>query len=107
MNWNEIHGILERAVRRGLARHKASLGGFWETLSKEQLAAVEAVAMDVWDPYVASARKHLPESDQKIVYDKYHIAAHLSKAVDQVRRASSRHEVRLGAPGCGAGNTAG
>ena len=46
--------------------------------------------MDMWDPYVASTREHLPESDKKIVYDKYHIAAHLSKAVDQVRRAENK-----------------
>lgn len=131
LSWDEVHGILERAVRRGLARRsaepiarlgvdeksfrkrhryltivndlnrsrvlfvaegrrQASLDGFWETLSKEQLAAVEAIAMDMWDPYVASTREHLAEADQKIVYDKYHIAAHLAKAVDQVRRAENK-----------------
>ncbi len=119
LSWDEIHGILERAVERGLARRsaepiahlgvgeksfrkrrryitvvkdlnrsrvlfvavgrrKASLDGFWETLSEEQLVRVEAVAMDMWDPYVTSTREHLTASDQKIVYDKYHIAAHLS-----------------------------
>ena len=77
-------------------RRKASLDGFWETLSEEQLAAVEAIAMDMWDPYVASAHEHLPEADQKIVYDKYHIAAHLSKAVDQVRRAENKRLRALG-----------
>ena len=71
-------------------RRKASLDGFWETLSEEQLAAVEAIAMDMWDPYVASTHEHLPEADLKIVYDKYHIAAHLAKAVDQVRRAENK-----------------
>ena len=71
-------------------RRQASLDGFWETLSEEQLGGVEAVAMDMWDPYVASTREHLKESDKKIVYDKYHIAAHLAKAVDQVRRAENK-----------------
>ena len=46
--------------------------------------------MDMWDPYVAAPHEHLPASDKKIVYDKYHIAAHLSKAVDQVRRAENK-----------------
>ena len=46
--------------------------------------------MDMWDPYVAAPREHLPASDKKIVYDKYHIVAHLSKAVDQVRRAENK-----------------
>jgi len=131
LSWDEIHGILERAVQRGLARRKAepvarlgvdeksfrkrhryltivndldrsrvlyvgegrrkaSLDGFWETLSEEQLSRIEALAMDMWDPYVASTREHLPKADTKIVYDKYHIAAHLSKAVDQVRRAENK-----------------
>ena len=150
LSWDEIHGILERAVQRGLerraaepipylgvdeksfrkrhryltvvndlnrsrvlfvaeGRRQASLDGFWKTLSAEQLARVEAVAMDMWDPYVASTREHLDESEKKIVYDKYHIAAHLAKAVDPSaaggeqaftgprRRAFDRHEVRLAA----------
>ena len=131
LSWDEIHGILERAVQRGLerreaepipylgvdeksfrkryryltvvndlnrsrvlfvaeGRRQASLDGFWKTLSAEQLARVEAVAMDMWDPYVASTREHLDESEKKIVYDKYHIAAYLAKAVDQVRRAENQ-----------------
>ena len=59
-------------------------------------ARVEAVAMDMWDPYVASTREHLDESEKKIVYDKYHIAAHLAKAVDQVRRAENKRLLALG-----------
>lgn len=131
LSWDEMHGILERAVRRGLERRRAetiprlgvdeksfrkrhryltlvndldrsrvlyvaegrrkqSLDGFWRTLSAEQLAGVEAVAMDMWDPYVASTREHLEGAGEKIVYDKFHIAAHLSKAVDQVRRAENK-----------------
>ena len=137
LSWDEIHGILERAVQRGLerraaepipylgvdeksfrkrhryltvvndlnrsrvlfvaeGRRQASLDGFWKTLSAEQLARVEAVAMDMWDPYVASTREHLDESEKKIVYDKYHIAAHLAKAVDQVRRAENKRLLALG-----------
>ena len=52
--------------------------------------------MDMWDPYVASTREHLDESEKKIVYDKYHIAAHLAKAVDQVRRAENKRLLALG-----------
>ena len=39
---------------------------------------------------MASTREYLPAAEKKIVYDKYHIAAHLSKAVDQVRRAENK-----------------
>lgn len=131
LSWDEVHGILERAVRRGLerrqaeavprlgvdeksfrkrhryltvvndldrgrvlyvaeGRRQASLDGFWETLTTKQRDSIEAVAMDMWDPYVASTRMHLKDADQKIVYDKFHIAQHLAKAVDQVRRAENK-----------------
>lgn len=32
-------------------RSQDSLNGFWEALSPEQLAGVEAGAMDLWKPY--------------------------------------------------------
>lgn len=67
-------------------RSEESLDTFWSGLSEEQLQHVRAVAMDMWDPYVHSTRRHLPEADSKIVFDKFHIAKHLSEAVDQVRR---------------------
>ena len=42
--------------------------------------------MAMWDPYIASVRQHLAEAAGKIVCDKFHIAGHLSEAVDRVRR---------------------
>jgi transposase len=131
LSWDEIHGIMERAVKRGLQRRQAetiakigvdekafrrghryltlvndlegsrvlyvaedrkqsSLDGFWETLTEEQLDAIEAVALDMWDPYIASVQQHLPDADGKIVFDKFHIAKHLGEAVDQVRRTEHK-----------------
>ena len=127
LSWDEIHGIMERAVKRGLARRQAekipqlgvdekafrkghkyltlvndlkrnrvlyvaedreqsSLDGFWSTITDEQRASIEAVALDMWDPYLASLKEHLPEAEKKIVFDKFHIAKHLGEAVDRVRR---------------------
>jgi transposase len=127
LSWDEVHGIMERAVKRGLARRQAeeipqlgvdekafrkghkyvtlvndlkrnrvlyvaedreqsSLDGFWSTITAEQRASIEAVALDMWDPYLASLRGHLPEAEKKIVFDKFHIAKHLGEAVDRVRR---------------------
>ena len=127
LSWDEIHGMMERAVERGLERRQAepiaylgvdekafrkghsyltvvndldrsrvlyvakdreqaSLDGFWGTITEEQKAGIAAVAMDMWDPYVASVGEHLAEGKQKIVFDKFHIAKHLGEAVDRVRR---------------------
>src|SRR5215467_15697297 len=71
-------------------RQQSSLDGFWGTLTEEQKQGIEAVAMDMWDPYVDSVREHLPEAEEKIVFDKFHIAKHLGEAVDQVRRKEHR-----------------
>jgi len=131
LSWDEIHSIMERAVRRGLERRtrqtvrhlgvdekayktghsyltlvndldagrvlyvsedreEKSLDGFWTTLSEAQLDSIEAVAVDMWDAYLNSIRKHLPDADQKIVFDKFHIAQHLTDAVDRVRRTEHK-----------------
>lgn len=131
LSWDEVHGIQQRAVARGLARRKEeaiehigvdekaftrghryftlvndldrgrvlfvaenrteeSLNEFWSRLSEEQIHAVTAVAMDMWDPYVNSTRRYLPEAQSKIVFDKFHIAKHLSEAVDMVRRRENK-----------------
>ena len=71
-------------------RKQSSLDGFWETLTAEQINSIEAVAMDMWDPYMASVRAHLPEADSKIVFDKFHVAKHLGDAVDKVRRKENK-----------------
>jgi transposase len=134
LSWDEIHGIMERAVKRGLQRRQAepirhlgvdekafrkghkyltvvndlvrgrvlyvaedrkqeSLDGFWGTLTEAQKEGIEAVAMDMWDPYVNSVREHVADADQKIVFDKFHVAQHLGQAVDEVRRK----EIGIGA----------
>jgi transposase len=71
-------------------RQKTSLDGFWSTLSAEQLQAIEAVAIDMWEPYESSIREHVACAEEKIVYDKFHVAKHLGEAVDRVRRAENK-----------------
>jgi len=71
-------------------RTQESLDGFWSTLSAEQTASIEAVAMDMWEAYENSVREHLPGAQEKIVFDKFHIAKHLNEAVDRVRKAEHK-----------------
>src|SRR2546429_1668124 len=51
-------------------REQSSLDGFWSTITAEQRASIEAVALDMWDPYLASLQNHLPAAEEKIVFDK-------------------------------------
>jgi transposase len=134
LSWDEVHHIMERAVRRGLARReleqlcqvgideKNFLAGqsyvslltdlegsrvlevvperteeaahwLWETLSRAQREKIAAVAMDMWEPYLKATRQEAPQA--AIVHDKFHVAAHLNKAVDRVRR--QEHKALLAA----------
>ena len=73
-----------RVLHIGDDRNQTSLDGFWSTLTEEQRQAVEAVALDMWDPYISSIRTHLPAADDKMVFDKFHIARHPGEAVDKI-----------------------
>ncbi len=64
----------------------ASLESYFDTLSAEQLAGIEAVAMDMSKAYIAATRRKLPDADGKIVFDRYHLMQHVNKAVDTVRK---------------------
>ncbi len=83
---------LERGTVEYLAdeRRQASLDGYFDQFSEEQLARIEAVAMDMWEPFATSVREHLEDADTKIVFDKFHIMKYMVEAVDTVRKAENR-----------------
>lgn len=93
---NDLAGEKSRVLYVAEDRKQSSLDGFWETLTVEQVEGIEAVALDMWDPYVASLREHLPAADEKMVFDKFHIAKHLGEAVDKVRRQENEQLRRVG-----------
>src|SRR2546426_354411 len=66
-------------------RKQASLAGYFTGLSADQLAGIEAIALDMWEPYVQAIRAHVPAAAAKIVFDRYHIMTHMGQAVDDVR----------------------
>lgn len=80
----------------GDGRDIAALDPFWASMSKEQLHGVEAVGMDMWEPYLISTRKHLPDADSKIVHDTFHLIRHLNEAVDLVRRQEHKELLAKG-----------
>jgi transposase len=131
LTWDEVDGIMQRAVTRGLARRKpralrgicvdetsfqkrheyvtvvtdldgsdvlhvaddrrkGSLDEFYETLTPEQREALEVVAMDMANSYVASTRENVPEAETKICFDRFHVARLIGDALDKVRREEHR-----------------
>ena len=137
LSWDQVAGIQDRAVHRGLARRErksptrigvdetafqkrheyvtvvndldegvvlyvgddrkqTTLDAFFEDLGETRCCQLEAVAMDMWAPYIRSAQAHVLNADDKIVFDKFHIAKHLGDAVDQVRRRENGELRRQG-----------
>jgi len=131
LSWDELWGIMQRAVTRGRARKQArvmpvigvdekafkkghsymtvvcdaqegrveyvaedrtaeALSGFWRSLSDEQRAGIEAIVMDMWPAYIHSTLAQVPQANEKIVFDRFHIMMHVSRAVDTVRKQENR-----------------
>jgi transposase len=66
----------------------------WETLRPEQKQAVEAVAVDMWAPFIQTIQKQVPDAD--IVHDKFHVSKYLGEAVDKVRRQEHKELLAQG-----------
>lgn len=137
LSWNAVDGIMQRAVRRGLARREqlspkrlsvdetsyrkehdyitvvtdqasgtvlhvaedrvaSSLGSFFDQLDDEQRSEIEAVCMDMWPAYIKATRAAVPDADQKIAFDRFHVAQYLGRGVDQVRRTEHRELSKAG-----------
>ncbi len=76
--------------------HKeASLARFYKKIGAKRRKRIEAVAMDMWKPFMAATQKACPNA--KVVFDKFHIIAHMGKVIDEVRnqqykKASKKHQ---------------
>jgi transposase len=138
LSWDEVSGIQERAVKRGLKRRKQTVVkqiGIDETsfqkhheyvtviLDRERdivldvlddrkaetlkewfhsrparhLKAVEMVTMDMWDPFINAVKACIPDAEEKIGFDRFHVAQHFGKALDKVR--AQEHRWFLGSHG--------
>jgi len=98
-------GIDEKAIRKGQhyetivvdldtgtveavldERTQASLEAYYRQFTPEELTTIEAIAMDMWEPYVLATHACVPDAAKKIVFDKYHAVRYVTEAVDTVRR---------------------
>ncbi len=75
-------------------RTTAAADQLWQTLSPEQKQEVEAVAVDMWAPFIQTIEKQVP--DAEIVHDKFHVSKYLGEAVDKVRRAEHKELMAQG-----------
>ena len=84
-----------RVVWMGEGRDKNTLDEFFKGMTAGQKDGIEAVAMDMWEPYINRVRHHCPRA--KIVFDFFHVVKAFGKVIDEVRRdeycqASAEHK---------------
>lgn len=68
----------------GEGREEVDMDMFFTALGAKKTKRICLAVMDMWKAFRNSVNKHAP--DAKILFDKFHIMKHLSKAMDQVRR---------------------
>jgi transposase len=69
----------------GQDRSAESMDGFWAWLGPQKAQKIRLVVMDMWPAFEESAKRHAPQA--AILYDKFHLCQHLSKAMDDVRKS--------------------
>lgn len=79
-------GVTRVVLHVAVDRRQSSLQDYLETLSEDERSNLESISMDMWQAYITAAREALPDADDKICFDKFHVAKHLGEAVDKVRR---------------------
>ena len=71
-------------VWMGENRDKETLDRFFAELTDSQKQGIEAVAMDMWEPFINRIQHHCP--DAQIVFDFFHVVQAFGKVIDEVRK---------------------
>lgn len=87
---------LDVVVHVADGRGRETLEDYLKAFPEESREQVESVTMDMWAGFIAAAEAQIPGAESKIAYDKFHVAQHLSKAVDKVRRDEHRSLLAAG-----------
>lgn len=74
----------EKVIWVGKGRKQETLDLFFKELGVRKSRDLIAAIIDMWDPYIASIKANAPHV--QIVFDKFHIAKHVNKALDNVRK---------------------
>jgi transposase len=77
-------------------RKQESLESYFRQFTEEELLQVEAIAMDMWEPYILATHACVPEAAKKIVFDRFHATRQVTSAVDKVRRGEHKTLAKRG-----------
>ena len=79
-----IDHLSGRVVWAGKERKAKTLLRFFRKLGPQRAVELEAVSMDMWEPYITVVGKKAPQA--RVIFDRFHIVKHLNEAVDKTRR---------------------
>lgn len=71
-------------------RKQASLAAYYAGLSEAERGAIESISMDMWPAFINATLAAVPDAENKIAFDKFHVAKYLGDAVDKVRRGENK-----------------
>ena len=71
-------------VWMGPGRNIETLNEFFAKLTDKQKQGIEAVTIDMWEPFINRIKHHCP--DAQIVFDFFHIVQAFGRVIDKVRR---------------------
>ncbi len=77
-----------RVVWMGEGRQTATIDAFFEAMPQAVREGIEAVAIDMWEPYIQSVSHWCPQAD--IVFDLFHMVKAFNKIIDDVRNEEFR-----------------
>lgn len=77
-----------RVVWVGKDRKARTLKRFFAGMSKGQRQALQAIVMDMWDPYILAVQHKVPHV--KIVFDLFHVVSQFNRVIDKVRNSEYR-----------------
>lgn len=78
-----LNYITGRIIWVGKERSKETLDEFFSSLSVQQRESIEAIAIDMWEPYINSIKRNVPKA--QIVFDLFHVVSSFGKVIDKVR----------------------
>jgi transposase len=77
-------------------RRESSLRDYFAAFDPETREALQAISLDMWPPYINACRQDVPDADQKMVFDRFHIMRHVVDAVDTVRKREHKALLEAG-----------
>jgi transposase len=84
----QIDVDVRRLIWVGQQRTKATLNRFFDWLGADRIAELRFICSDMWKAYLTVIRKRAGHCLH--ILDRFHIIAHLSKAIDKVRAGEAR-----------------